>query len=796
MKILSKTKISLAIGLLFLSSIILFRPNTSEAQNPSFCNSGTDYKFLCCQLNGSPSTGCPTTLSSYFGKKSWEGRTSWLVYPDPFTGEQIWALRNLLLGGCKDFSPENIDKAMKIICESNAGKTDATLKKLCNYCTTSNEADKNLLELLSSSDATIRGGGVNFLVGSYEGGKEADFECMIGLPRLNFWSILSSPFNWLIGAILTAITAILKLILWVIIGAFDWFLNPINFGGYVNFVVETQLWQFSRDLANLVLILATIFMALATILKLKEYSWDKLLWRIVVIALLVNFSLVICGILVDLSNFLTTYFLTQGGGYSLWEIISETITKLACAFSASKADWNFTIGSAVGLILTGAFIFQFIGLLLFVVTRVVTLWLTLILSPLGFAAFVIPVKGKNGNPLWDTWRNYFTQAIISLPAIAFTLYFILIILNQLTNTLQSQLNEANFITLAAYAVLVVVFVQAVQVVAKALGIKQIESGYKVAQKAIVGAGVAVAGFGALRTIQTIKESKPYQQVGQTLASSRIPGLQGVGLKMITEGPAEAQKRVKKYEGEFEGVSKEDFKRMASVKGPSKLDRAGYERFIGGIHYAAEKGWGFTDSQTQFIEDNIDDRKFNSKLIATAAPHKFTIDPETKKLTVVKPSIEAGVSNLATMKSIDIKNYTDGAGFIEHYSKQAQIETEKKKYDEYRQAGLSEEEAKEKAKKAGAEAAEETIKIILTEILNNLSPAQVAAFMQSIGEKDLKAKGWGGGDGLFMRILKKMPEMEKKFNEMRRASYPLREIFGAPPSKREEEENDESEETLA
>ena len=60
-------------------------------------------------------------------------------------------------------------------------------------------------------------------------------------------------------------------------------------------------WTMTRNFANLGFVLAMIFIAYATMLRLQNYD-IKMLGRLVVIALLINFSLAISGVILDFST--------------------------------------------------------------------------------------------------------------------------------------------------------------------------------------------------------------------------------------------------------------------------------------------------------------------------------------------------------------------------------------------------------------------------------------------------------------------------------------------------------------
>ena len=75
-------------------------------------------------------------------------------------------------------------------------------------------------------------------------------------------------------------------------------------------------WVVTRDLTNLGFVLAIILIAFATILRVETYQMQKLLWKLIVAALLVNFSLVIAGVFLDFSGILTNFFIQRATNYN------------------------------------------------------------------------------------------------------------------------------------------------------------------------------------------------------------------------------------------------------------------------------------------------------------------------------------------------------------------------------------------------------------------------------------------------------------------------------------------------
>jgi len=94
------------------------------------------------------------------------------------------------------------------------------------------------------------------------------------------------------------------------IGWILWALDSGTYGGFAKNEGVIQIWEIMRNLVNSLLVLGLIWIAIATILGYKKYAWKQILWKLILVALLVNFSLVISGIVVDISNYLSGYFLS------------------------------------------------------------------------------------------------------------------------------------------------------------------------------------------------------------------------------------------------------------------------------------------------------------------------------------------------------------------------------------------------------------------------------------------------------------------------------------------------------
>ena len=252
------------------------------------------------------------------------------------------------------------------------------------------------------------------------------------------WDILESlSYIWLTitgrlpaeaGGVVTGLIAGVFQMLALITGVFTFacraLLNWVTSPGFINVKFTDNDfvnlgWGIARNLTNMLIVLGLVVIALATILRISSYHAKKTLPLLLIIALLVNFSPVICGLLIDGTNITMNYFLKAGtlkAGFV--EQASEQLGELAESIRKGGSPAE-ALGK--GLVFVG---FNVIGGLVFLLYaflflfRYIALWMLVILSPLAFFCYVFPYTRK----YWTMWWNQFLQwSIIGIPA-AFSIY--------------------------------------------------------------------------------------------------------------------------------------------------------------------------------------------------------------------------------------------------------------------------------------------------------------------------------------------------------------------------------------
>jgi len=166
-------------------------------------------------------------------------------------------------------------------------------------------------------------------------------------------------------------------------------------------------WGLMRDIVNMLLIVILVVIAFATMLRKQELGATKALIPLIAVAILVNFSRVIVGVVVDVSSLVMGVFLPQITGISaLTDSLAaqkDIIMDQLGANSFKISEQVLAIFKTLTLIifqLAYAFILVLYAVIFLV--RFVALWLLTIFSPIAFVAFILPITRKK---IFDEWRN-------------------------------------------------------------------------------------------------------------------------------------------------------------------------------------------------------------------------------------------------------------------------------------------------------------------------------------------------------------------------------------------------------
>jgi hypothetical protein len=311
------------------------------------------------------------------------------------------------------------------------------------------------------------------------------------------------------------------------------------------------------SLANLGFVTILIIIALATILRRESYGAKNLLAKLIIAALLVNFSLPISSTLLQISDQFTYYFLSAfpgtkdspGGidGFSNAiavafnpQGVGVTLSNEA-ASNAQEANASPTVGSSAFIsIMSLGFTIIFpliilialLGLFVMLLIRYVYLGILLILMPLAWIAWITPLTEKE----WQKWWDEFLKWTFFSPILMLFLYIAMREVHDIA-TINGDNNlgvalalkgiTPSFMQIIGEQIILIGLVIGGLIAANSMGIKAAAATISTAKSAGKSIGNYARKQGVRASTSPLRSKWGQSAVG-ALSRSRIPGITAIG----------------------------------------------------------------------------------------------------------------------------------------------------------------------------------------------------------------------------------------------------------------------------
>ncbi len=265
-------------------------------------------------------------------------------------------------------------------------------------------------------------------------------------------------------------------------------------------------WEIVRNICNIFFILALIVIALATLFRVESYQYRHLLVQLIIAALLINFSLVIGQAILGLADTVQSQFLPANVTVvrSLaGDLMVKSYRDEFWSTSIINGQWADVVKPLFFLALSLGSFAVFCAIAVFLVIRIVALWILLLISPIAYACGVLPSTASYRST-W--WQNFLKYAFFT-PIMAFFLNLAAVISNKSqtnpilqainADSLQKDLGDsslATFVFRIASNILILIFLVAALKVAEQAGVYGAAGITSMAEKGIF-APFALAGKG-------------------------------------------------------------------------------------------------------------------------------------------------------------------------------------------------------------------------------------------------------------------------------------------------------------
>jgi hypothetical protein len=231
--------------------------------------------------------------------------------------------------------------------------------------------------------------------------------------------------GWIIFPLVTLIGKIITLLLYI-------FGAVASYNDFINATPVTTGWVIVRDLCNMFFILILLVIAFATILRVEGYDIKKMVPKLIIMAILINFSKTICGLIIDaaaiiMNTFVNAFQSTIGSGFAtmlgLPDLLSMNTQSGINNQVGASANGLSVLGSLIlALVLALISLVVVVVLLAVLVVRMVMIWIYIVLSPLAYLLATFPQGQRYAKQWWDD----FTKYVITGPILAFFIWLALI----------------------------------------------------------------------------------------------------------------------------------------------------------------------------------------------------------------------------------------------------------------------------------------------------------------------------------------------------------------------------------
>ncbi|MBP7831873.1 MAG: hypothetical protein KA028_02555 [Candidatus Pacebacteria bacterium] len=226
----------------------------------------------------------------------------------------------------------------------------------------------------------------------------------------------------------------------------------------------TDGWRIMRDLANILFIFILVYVAISTIFGKDE---KRLIAMVILVALIINFSLFVTKVIVDIGNITSRFFYnniaitnSQAGNVEIFgtsghksisygfaatfnpvkifsSLSPQTSISTAGGITHTGLDnpnqyaTFFSLFSIVGAIVNLVAAFVFFSLAWLFIARTAGIWLAMIFAPLAFLSLTLPSKWKSGisgTGQYTSFGPWFSNltSLAFMPVIALLMIFLIL----------------------------------------------------------------------------------------------------------------------------------------------------------------------------------------------------------------------------------------------------------------------------------------------------------------------------------------------------------------------------------
>ncbi len=255
---------------------------------------------------------------------------------------------------------------------------------------------------------------------------------LFGIARPAHADVFSWAWDNFIQTIADLLLNIAAIIGKIVIVLIDILIGIVQYNDFIRSNAVSTGWVVVRDLCNMFFVAVLLIIAFGTILRIESYKYQSLLPKLILMAVLINFSKVISGFLIDVSQVVLLTFVNAFKDSAAGNFVSVFQLKSMLGFidpnapdqATTLSDWQKIGLPLFAIMLMTVTFFVMLAMIIVFIARIVYLWVLVVLSPLAYLLAVVPSGKQYASRWWSTFGKWLTTG----PVLAFFIWLALSIL--------------------------------------------------------------------------------------------------------------------------------------------------------------------------------------------------------------------------------------------------------------------------------------------------------------------------------------------------------------------------------
>src|SRR5680860_1271706 len=221
----------------------------------------------------------------------------------------------------------------------------------------------------------------------------------------------------LIGSIAAGLVSVLG---WILAKVMAVLVYVAQYNNFINSAAIVNGWVIARDISNMFFVIILLVIAFGTILRLENYSYKKWLPKLILMAILINFSKTICGLLIDVAQVVMLTFVN-----AFKDVMAGSFVEMLGITGWQKLDgiedvssWEVAGAYVLSVIYSAIALITVTAMLGMLVMRIIMIWVYVVLSPFAYLLAAFP----GGSKYSSMWWSDFTKNLIVGPVLAFFIW--------------------------------------------------------------------------------------------------------------------------------------------------------------------------------------------------------------------------------------------------------------------------------------------------------------------------------------------------------------------------------------